>query len=46
MLTSDHATLEEMRQIVCFKKLRPTLAEQWNQDEVSGREVLSMCKEL
>lgn len=41
-LSSDRASLEEMRQLVCSKKIRPTLPERWSQDEVinsSGREI-------
>ena len=34
MLSSDHASIEEMKGIVCTKKLRPPLAEHWNLDEV------------
>ncbi len=34
LLSSEKPTLEEMRQIVCSKQLRPALAEHWNQDEV------------
>jgi hypothetical protein len=32
--SSDHTSVEEMRQLVCSKKIRPTIAEHWSEDEV------------
>ena len=34
LASCEHTSVEEMRHLVCSKKLRPTLAEHWSQDEV------------
>ena len=34
LLSSEQPSLEEMRQVVCSKQLRPHPVEHWNQDEV------------
>lgn len=46
-MVPNDPSYEDMREVVCVKRLRPVVSNRWNSDEVSGtlspEEVFSEC---
>lgn len=42
-MVPNDPSYEDMREVVCVKRLRPIVSNRWNSDEVSGTQSLRKC---